>query len=90
LKLLAPGCSDSRDMAMRAGNGWKTLVRKDNGPQLDIHPEHDPTSVLIAQRDDLITLWENPNIQTILDKRRPRLQDSPGLLVLFYTNALIN
>lgn len=73
-------------MAMRAGNGWKTLVRKDNGPQLDIRPEHDPTSVLIAQRDDLVALWENPSTQAILDKRRPRLQDSPGLLVNGFFN----
>lgn len=80
LKLLAPGCSDSRDMAMRAGNGWKALFRGDDGPRLGIRAEHDPTSVLIAQRDDIISLWESPGIRAILGKRRPGFEDSPGLL----------
>jgi len=46
LKLTAPGCSDSRDMAMRAGNDWKTLVRNDDGTKLGFGAENDPTTCL--------------------------------------------
>jgi len=87
LKILAPGCSDSRDIAMRAGREWKTLVHRgphallgDNSSELGIGEKNDPTSVLVAQKDDIIAIWTNPCIQTVLEKRRPRLQDSPGLL----------
>ncbi|KAF8797769.1 heterotrimeric GTP-binding alpha subunit [Phlegmacium glaucopus] len=94
LKLLAPGCSDSRDIAMHAGNGWKTLVRK--GPRaaavsgddrencrlgLGIGENNDPTSVLAAQKHDIIAIWTNPSVQAILEKRRPRLQHSPGFFM---------
>jgi guanine nucleotide-binding protein subunit alpha len=76
-------------MAMRAGNDWKMLVRNDDGTKLGFGAENDPTTVLIAQRDDIIALWENPINQSILDKRRPGLADSPGLLSqLLFTRRL--
>lgn len=69
---------------MRAGNsGWKSLLRtklEDGSERIGIRRrEDDPTSVLVAQRDDLIALWTNPEIQAVLERRRPRLEDSPGL-----------
>lgn len=76
-------------MAMRAGNGWKTLVRKgrhpvlvndqEDGPELGIGGQNDPTSVLLAQKDDIIAIWKNPAVQAVLARRRPTLQNSPGL-----------
>ncbi|KAF8151451.1 heterotrimeric GTP-binding alpha subunit [Crassisporium funariophilum] len=95
LKLLAPECTDSRDMAVRAGNGWKTLLRSERNlssataggsigrrrSQTILNHENDPTSVLAAQRDDIMTLWADHDVQQILRKRRPRLQDSPGFFM---------
>jgi guanine nucleotide-binding protein alpha-1 subunit len=83
LKLLAPGCSDSRDIVIRAGNGWKTLVRENQEGSLE-RGQNDPTSVLAAQKDDIIGLWTNPGVQAILERRRPKFEHSSGLLSQFF------
>jgi len=98
LKLLAPECSDSRDMTVQAGAGWKSLFRQRERPSISsnshslghrpsqtlINQENDPTFVLAAQRDDIATLWKNPEVQEILRKRRPKLKETPGLSVIFH------
>lgn len=43
---------------------------------------YDPTSVLVAQREDIISLWRNPEFQKILMSRRPWLRGSSGLCVI--------
>lgn len=80
LKLLAPGCSDSRDIVIRAGNGWKTLVRENQEGSLE-RGQNDPTSVLAAQKDDIIGLWTNPGVQAILERRRPKFEHSSGFFM---------
>ncbi|CAA7264533.1 unnamed protein product [Cyclocybe aegerita] len=97
IKILAPECTDSRDLSVRAGNGWKTLLRQ-KGPvprnsagsvnSLGRRPSHgvitqenDPTSVLSAQRDDIINMWKSREVQDILRRRRPRLELVPGFFM---------
>ena len=40
-----------------------------------------PTAVLAACRDDIVTLWEDPVVQGVLKKHNTRIQDMPGLCV---------
>ena len=93
LKILSPESLDSRDMAVRAGNGWRELLWAKSCPsptrgqpipghrpsQNLINSKIDPSSVLVAQREEIISLWNNPDVQGILKRRRPRLRESPGL-----------
>ena len=90
LKLLAPGCSDSRDIVMRAGDKWKTLVHERHSTQegsleLGLDGQNDPTSVLAAQKEDIIGLWTNRGLQAILERRRPKFEYSSGLLSQFFS-----
>lgn len=39
----------------------------------------DPTAVLVACKDDIISLWEDPAVRDVLRKHSVRLEDSPGL-----------
>lgn len=47
------------------------------------HLEYDPTPVLVAQRNDIIRLWKNAEVQEILKRRRPWLNGSSGLCVAY-------
>ncbi|KAF5319706.1 hypothetical protein D9619_008514 [Psilocybe cf. subviscida] len=87
LALLAPECKDSRDMVVKSGSGWKTLLQTkqspfsggNGGPRLG--SENDPSSILIAQKDDIEALWLDDEVQHILSRRRPRLRQSPGFFM---------
>ncbi|PPQ67438.1 hypothetical protein CVT26_007232 [Gymnopilus dilepis] len=95
VKLLAPECTDSRDLTVRAGSGWKALLRSQRNPSSPstgsplarrrshtiLNHENDPTSILAAQRDDIIELWQNPEVQEILKRRRPHLREQPGFFM---------
>ncbi|PPQ72683.1 hypothetical protein CVT24_012661 [Panaeolus cyanescens] len=90
LKMLAPDCTDSRDMSVRAGAGWKTLLRRkssnhDPSESWDVRPmltpELDPTPVFAAQRDDIIAFWNDSEVQDILRRRKPRIRDTPGFFL---------
>lgn len=41
----------------------------------------DPTLVLAASKDDIISLWEDEAIRGVLKKRGVRLEDSPGFFL---------
>ncbi|EMD36098.1 hypothetical protein CERSUDRAFT_116002 [Gelatoporia subvermispora B] len=47
----------------------------------DARRSNDPTTVLAACRDDIVALWEDPVVQTVLKKRNVRLQDMPGFFL---------
>jgi len=51
--------------------------------KLSAHLEYDPTPVLVAQRNDIIRLWKNAEVQEILKRRRPWLNGSSGLCVAY-------
>lgn len=59
------------------------LGRRGSQSRVSANMVHDPTSVLVAQRDDIIALWRNPDFQRILQRRRPSLKGSSGLCVTF-------
>ena len=110
LKILASEpATDSTDLTVRAGFGWKTLLLQQTDPfsggvfpgrassddkgkkksmeskvsvdgnGITLNPDYDPTSVLAAQKDDILELWDNEEVQKILKRRRPLLSDTPGL-----------
>lgn len=56
--------------ASRPGTGNSQFKDKDN-----------PSAVLAACRDDIVTLWEDTVVQAVLKKQNVRLQDMPGLCV---------
>ncbi|PPQ91843.1 hypothetical protein CVT25_000779, partial [Psilocybe cyanescens] len=90
LKILSPGCSDSRNMAVRAGNEWKTLLKTKQEPfssgdnsstgrlsESILGQDIDPSWVLVGLRNNIISLWQNPETQEILNRRRPLFRDQP-------------
>ena len=64
--------------ASRPGTGDVRLKDKDN-----------PTAVLAACRDDIVTLWEDPVVQGVLKKHNTRIQDMPGLCVARPSSAAL-
>jgi guanine nucleotide-binding protein alpha-1 subunit len=45
----------------------------------DTRSRDDPTAVLVACKDDILLLWEDPIVKDVLKKHNVRLEDSPGL-----------
>ncbi len=45
----------------------------------DARFKDNPTAVLAACRDDIVTLWEDQIVQGVLKKQSARIQDMPGL-----------
>ena len=78
LKILSPDCADCRGLTVRAGAAWQDVLSAKMGKQ-GSGQGYDPTPVLIAQRNDIITLWRNADIQEILARRCPKLKRSAGL-----------
>lgn len=66
---------------LASGNEGIPLGRRGSQTRVSANMVHDPTAVLVAQRDDIIALWRNPDFQKILKRRRPSLKGSSGLCV---------
>ncbi|KAF5319704.1 hypothetical protein D9619_008511 [Psilocybe cf. subviscida] len=87
LAVLAPECKDSRDMVLKSGSAWKTLLQTQqslfsagiDGQRLGT--ENDLSSILIAQKDEIEGLWLDNETQLILSRRRPCLRQSPGFFM---------
>jgi len=47
----------------------------------DNRSRDDPTAVLAACKEDIITLWEDPVVKEVLKKHHVRLEDSPGFFL---------
>lgn len=83
----------SREICVRANSGWKVTLERATSP--DSRPSagprrngskpgtsgnrDDPTAVLAACKDDIISLWQDPAVRDVLWKHSVRLEDSPGL-----------
>lgn len=94
-KLLPEANDRLQDVCVRAGSGWKGLLaslqdvggsgdgkgREPRRPSTAEGKKDDPTAVLAACRDDIIALWEDPVVKSVLKRRGIRLQDMPGLCV---------
>lgn len=86
-KKLLPEANDKvHDVCVRAGSGWKGVLAaiSTNYPErrpgtADERNKDDPTTVLAACRDDIVTLWEDSIVRAVLKKHNVRLQDMPGL-----------
>lgn len=51
-------------------------------PESEMHGgwnKGDPTGVMAACRDDVISLWQDPAVRDVLRKHNVRLEDGPGL-----------
>jgi guanine nucleotide-binding protein subunit alpha len=65
--------SGHTSMESDATHANSELSTSDSGSQ------NDPTSVLAAYLDDILSLWEDPIVRDVLRKHNVRLEDSPGL-----------
>ena len=81
LKILAPDCTDCRGLTVQAGAAWQDVLNMKIGKR-ESSREYNPTPILIAQRNDIIALWRNAEIQEVLARRCPKLKRSSGLQVL--------
>lgn len=80
-----------QEFSINSTNGWKTALdkfrtlrsaRPENGPG-SIHklkdPEDDITEVIAECKDDIKALWEDPTVNEMLNRRKVRIEDTPGL-----------
>ncbi|CCM05237.1 uncharacterized protein FIBRA_07447 [Fibroporia radiculosa] len=75
-KRLLPEANEKvRDVCVRAGSGWKGVLTSVSSNHIERRPgtaegrsKDDPTAVLAACRDDIVTLWEDPVVREVLKK----------------------
>ncbi|KAK0229755.1 heterotrimeric GTP-binding alpha subunit [Armillaria nabsnona] len=79
---------EARDICVRAGSGWKSTLSGEpprtsvDGPRSrDLLIKNDPTQVLEASADDILSLWADPAVQDVLCSREIHLQDSSGFFL---------
>lgn len=79
---------EARDICVRAGSGWKSTLSGDpprpsvDGPRSrDLLIKNDPTQVLEASADDVLSLWADPAVHDVLRSREIHLQDSSGFFL---------
>jgi len=86
---------DARKLSQReisVSAGWKDTIAKllpgfhdkSNDVELDFDDPQDPGHVLQLCRDDIRSLWDDPQIKTILKAQKIRLEDQAG----FFLNDL--
>ncbi|KAG6918008.1 hypothetical protein DXG01_017018 [Tephrocybe rancida] len=92
VQLISPGSENFRDLCVRPGSNWKELLRERlNLPSDDSHrkrrsqtplnKEIDPTPVLVASKNDILTLWKDANVRAALKKRGVRMEEMPGFFL---------
>lgn len=81
-----------QEVFVRPGVGWHGALIKShrNGTgrpmsagNAGIETPDEPQSVLHSCRHDIMSLWQNADVHTILKRRKVRLEELPGLYVLF-------
>ncbi|KZT05686.1 G-protein alpha subunit [Laetiporus sulphureus 93-53] len=88
-KKLLPEANDKlQDVCVRAGSGWKGVIAtiSANYPEKrpgapDPRAKDDPTAMLAAFKEDIVSLWEDPVVKAVLKKHNVRLQDMPGFFL---------
>ncbi|KAG6827750.1 hypothetical protein H0H92_010572 [Tricholoma furcatifolium] len=81
-----------QEFGINSSNGWKSALTKlrsgrqarpdaseDQRKAQDI--EDDVIEVLDACKDDIKTLWEDPVVTEMLNRRKARIEDSPGFFL---------
>lgn len=107
MRMLAPETKDpAKDVCVRAGSGWKALLRAQRGAQSSptpisprerapganglggrmhsygsLHGESDPSQVLVAQREEILWLWKDPEVRSVLRKHRVQLEETAGFFM---------
>ncbi|KAK0202281.1 heterotrimeric GTP-binding alpha subunit [Desarmillaria ectypa] len=79
---------NARDICVRAGSGWKSTLSGqppraslDEPRNRELLARNDPTQVLEASSNDILTLWTDPAVQDVLNSRGIHLQDSSGFFL---------
>ncbi|KAG5645581.1 hypothetical protein DXG03_005719 [Asterophora parasitica] len=93
MQLISPGSHNHRDLCVRPGCNWKAMLkarsevphdddsRRKRRSKNPMQKETDPTSVLAASRDDILVLWNDPNVRAVLKKRGVRMEEMPGFFL---------
>lgn len=73
--------SSFHEFALRSSSGWKSVLAHIRNPSegKDQELHRVACHVVVSCKEDIKWLWNDPTIQQILQKRRIRLEDSPGL-----------
>lgn len=96
-KLVPQSSGPIEELSVRAGGSWKQVLelvpapsdpREAAGTRTRARPgtadgrgRDDTTTVLAACREDIISLWTDPAVQSVLRSHDVRMEDSPGLCV---------
>lgn len=79
--------------AQRSGQSSPTSPTKENGNRspgghhglggrashASLHGESDPSRMLVAEREEILWLWSDPEVRTVLKKHHVQLEESAGL-----------
>ncbi|EJD54322.1 guanine nucleotide binding protein, alpha subunit [Auricularia subglabra TFB-10046 SS5] len=78
----------TKEMYVRSNAPWKKALAKVRGGSsatpsevATARPDDDPAHVLAANKLDMITLWRDPAVREVLNKRKMRLEESSGFFL---------
>ncbi|KAG1859657.1 guanine nucleotide binding protein, alpha subunit [Suillus subluteus] len=79
----------SRDFGINSTNGWKSALEKlrpsmmsSARPQRRSDSDHNEiTDVLVACKETMLELWQDPVVQQVLSHRKTNIEDSPGFFL---------
>ena len=96
----APGHSHSlKEVAVNSASSWKDCFQKfmntdgdsiSSEEMINWDDPEDPGTVLHACSEDMIRLWTDPVIQTLLSKLKLRMREQAGLWAFLVCIALLN
>jgi len=88
---LKPGI---KEVAINSAIPWKNAFNRliktdertsfDSADGVDWDDPEDPSGILHSCSQDMIQLWDNPNIKQLLVKQNARMEDHSGLYVIFF------
>lgn len=78
-----------QEIFVRPGMGWHGALlrgarssRPSSAGSTGLETPDDTQCVLNSCRDDMVALWQNPSVRAILQRRKVRLEELPGLYVI--------
>jgi guanine nucleotide-binding protein alpha-1 subunit len=80
-----PGALKLREVSVNALSSWKSILSKlghhssPEGQTFHTDEADAISEVIAARRDDIYALWTDPVVRGLLEKRKLRIQDLPGL-----------
>lgn len=91
-KKLFPHPPDPKEMSVRGGTNWKSyitrLTKEANQKPLrprssqGFVPQEEGAHILITFKEDIVTLWNDPVVHRVLERRGCNIRNMPGLSVL--------